>query len=95
MRLLAFVVKDEKANAFGHPFFTSANGLAMRMFQDWCGDKSMLVGKHPEDFSLFRVGSFDDDVARFDNEVTPVLMASGSDFTPVVQGLRDGIREVR
>lgn len=80
MKLLAFVVRDEKADAFAHPFFSSANGLAVRQFGDWCQDTNTPLGRHPEDFRLYRVGSWDDELGKFSNEVAPVLLSSGGEF---------------
>lgn len=93
MKLLAFVVRDEKSEAFAHPFFTSANGLAVRMFGDWCTDANTPLGKHPEDYTLFRVGSWDDEQARFENEVAPVLISHGSEFNKTDGDLHRLVRQ--
>ena len=43
------------------PFFEQAKGLAIRAFADLVNDPSTVVGKHPQDFTLFEIGNFDQD----------------------------------
>lgn len=56
----AFAVFDSKAGNFGVPFFTAVTAVAVRMFTDLILDNTSTVSRHPEDFSLFEIGSFDD-----------------------------------
>lgn len=56
-----FSIYDSKAAVFGVPFFMPKEQMALRAFSDLCNDKSSLAGMHPEDFSLFEIGEFDDE----------------------------------
>lgn len=56
-----YAVFDTKASAFLTPFFLPTDGMAIRVFSDCVRDSQHQFGKHPEDFSLFRVGQFDAD----------------------------------
>lgn len=56
-----FSVYDSKAAVFSVPFFMPSIGLAIRSFTDLSNDPGTMVFKHPEDFSLFVVGEFDDE----------------------------------
>lgn len=58
--LQVFTVFDEKAGAFLRPFLARSRAEALRMFQDTCRDDTTLLAKHPEDFTLFLCGSFDE-----------------------------------
>lgn len=60
MKYGMYSIFDSKAAAFMQPFFSSANGMAVRAFSDLVQDAGHPVGKHPEDYSLFCVGGFDD-----------------------------------
>ncbi len=40
----------------------------MRSFEDITGDADHPIGKHPEDYSLFRIGGFDDTNGKFLDE---------------------------
>lgn len=60
MKTLVFSVYDSKAEFFGTPFFSQTRGMAIRMFCDAAQDKNTMLAKHPNDFILFEVGTFDD-----------------------------------
>ncbi len=55
------------------PFFLLADEQAMRSFRDIATDAEHEVGKHPEDYSLVRCGSFDDQKGELTVEKTVVL----------------------
>lgn len=61
MDTLMFSVFDSKAAVFGTPFFMPREAMAIRAFTDLVNDGRSMVSQHPEDFSLFKVGWFDDD----------------------------------
>lgn len=79
MKLLAFCVRDEKASVYGHPFFMSTRGLAMRTFSEWVKDPNTPVGKHPEDYRLYAIGLYDDESALMVPEQLE-LVCSALDF---------------
>lgn len=60
MMLNAYTVYDNKALTYNVPFFTSTDGAAVRMFADLANDSNTAVGRHPSDYSLFAIGSYDD-----------------------------------
>ncbi len=55
-----FVVFDSKASAYLPPFFMPEAGQAVRVFSDMCNSPDHAFGKHPEDYTLFEIGTFDD-----------------------------------
>lgn len=59
MNLKMFVIFDVKAEAYLPPFFMTATGLAIRTFSDMACDKNHQVGQHPEDYTLFEIGEYD------------------------------------
>lgn len=59
-RLLLCSVFDAKAEAFMQPVFVQAKGQAIRSFSDAINDASTNFGKHPEDYTLFVVGEWDE-----------------------------------
>lgn len=58
--LRSYSIKDEKSSSFNTPFFALSDGVAIRQFMDLCNDAQSLVFKHPEDFSLWFLGTFDE-----------------------------------
>lgn len=63
MKTKIFTVYDSKAQSYLPPFYMQSTGQAMRTFEDECNNKESLFNKHPSDFTLFEIGSFDDQTA--------------------------------
>lgn len=58
--LQIFAVYDKKAVAYANPFYYHQKGQALRAFQDAVCDPQSPLSKHPEDFSLFYLGDWND-----------------------------------
>lgn len=58
--LKVFAVHDSKAEAFLRPFTTLTRGQAIRGFSDAVNDKGHEFNKHPDDYTLFQIGEFDE-----------------------------------
>lgn len=69
MKLNAYTIYDVASGAYMRPFFSQADGMAVRGFKDIANDPEHEVGKHPEDYTLFRIGDF--------NERTGTLRGDG------------------
>lgn len=80
MELKCFSIWDDKAKAFIAPFFFPQDGQAVRTFKDCVNDKAHAFGRNPHDYSLFRVGLFDDNNGRISAAATgPELLVTGLD----------------
>jgi len=55
-----FTVYDSKAELYMPPFYNQSTGQAVRAFDDTCNQKDHPFWKHPEDYTLFEIGSYDD-----------------------------------
>lgn len=77
MTLNLYSVFDEKSGSFAPPFYMQADGMALRLFDDQINDYShpSLLADHPEDFSLYRIGTFTDEDGKVVAENVPVLLA--------------------
>ena len=61
MKKLYYAVYDNKAEIFSAPFLEVKDGTAIRALQDLVINNSdHAFAKHPKDFSLHRLGEFDD-----------------------------------
>ena len=79
MILKAFAIYDEKSESYSPPFFQQATGLATRMFQDLANDNQSRISKHPTDFTLYQIGTFDDHSAVLTSD-QPVFLGKASEF---------------
>lgn len=66
MKNLIFTVYDQKAHAYVAPFFLHTEGMAIREFKDACNNPQHSFGRHPEDYTLFKLGTFNDATAHFE-----------------------------
>lgn len=82
MKIEICAMYDAAAQVFGRPFFVQATGMAVRSFGDEVrrADANNDLYKHPEDFSLYHLGSFDDNMGVFTLPDTPVLLVRGKDL---------------
>lgn len=60
MRLNVYCIFDVAAGAYMRPFFVQADGQAQRLFSDLALDASHDIGKHPSDYTLFRIGTYEE-----------------------------------
>lgn len=79
MKLNAYTIFDTKAGCTPRPpFFMGADGEATRFFTDLCGNADTDMGKHPEDYSLHRVGVYDNNTMKIVAE-TPECLITGTE----------------
>lgn len=64
MRLNVYSIFDTASGTYRRPFFMMADGEAMRVFSDMAANAEHEIGAHPEDYSLVRIGTYDDNKAR-------------------------------
>jgi len=65
MILKMFVIYDSKSCTYTAPHVRKEEGEAIRDFKVLANDQNSQIGKFPEDFTLFSVGSFRMDDASF------------------------------
>lgn len=80
MLLRAFSILDVKSDSYSPPFFQGTVGLAIRTFSDLVNDRSTVPGRHPEDFKLVELGTFDDSTGQMLSHDAPVSLGFGTDF---------------
>ena len=81
-----FAVRDVKSDAFGQPFVSKHVGLAVRGLTDAVNDpqKQSDIARHPEDFSLYEIGQYDDQTGTIESYDVPKLVASASSLQVTV-----------
>lgn len=71
-------VFDSKAACFSNPFYSPNIPVATRDFSAACMDKNSGISRNPEDYSLFQVGTFDDESGLLTPTLPPVHICSAS-----------------
>lgn len=75
-----FTVYDSKAKAYLPPFYQVMTGQATRIFKNSADDPKHQFGANPEDYTLFHLGEFDDDNAKFEIKKTPESLGTAQEF---------------
>lgn len=74
---------DKKAQFFIGTFNSRSDAEASRMFGDAVRQGKSLVAEHPEDYSLYKLGTFDDCSGKIEGEATPIFVCEAMMFVPV------------
>ncbi len=68
MKMNIYAIYDTASGLYSRPFFTQSDSEAIRSFSDIAGDAEHPIGKHPKDYTLFRIGIYDDANAKLTDE---------------------------
>jgi hypothetical protein len=60
MIYFVYSIYDEKVKTFANPFYKPTNPSAIRDFTDLAKDQNTTIGRHPEDYTLYQIGEYDD-----------------------------------
>ena len=66
MKMFVVAVFDKKTGLYDPPFTCRHIGEAIRSWDVVRKDENSKIGKHPEDFDLFRVGYYYDETAQLE-----------------------------
>lgn len=75
-----FTVYDSKLQAYMQPFCAQTAGVAVRMFEQTVRDPNTVFAKHPGDFTLFEIGTYDDQVGAFQNLQAKIDLGNAIQF---------------
>lgn len=71
MILKVFSLLDIKAGIYSPPFYMAAAGQAVRAVMELGADQGNQVGRHPADFQLVELGTWDDQTGQATNHSVP------------------------
>lgn len=75
-----FSVHDEKADAFLPPFILPNIAMAKRAFGNCVNSQNHQFAENPADFTLFRLGQFNDESAEFYLERAKQSLGNGVEY---------------
>lgn len=76
-----YAIKDAKSSFMPCTVDTN-DSTAIRNFEHAVRQPGSLLASHPNDFTLFRVGSFDDAVGSVQAPIDPVLLVDAAQCLP-------------
>lgn len=71
MLINAYVIFDKKAAVYNKPFYLLNDEIALRSASDLLQDNNTDIARHPEDFILFKIGTYDDTTAILKQTSSP------------------------
>lgn len=81
MKIVVVAVRDQKADAFGNPWYAQTVPMALRHFSDAVNtqDDTNQWRKHPDDFALFQLGTYESSTGKFELLDTPSQLCVASE----------------
>lgn len=79
MKYVVCAVRDSAAEVYSQPWFLPSKGVGIRVFTDQLRNPETPQFKHPNDYTLFALGTFDDETGQFENLPRPDQLIRGSD----------------
>ncbi len=86
-----FTIYDSKSEAYLQPFFLLTRGQAVRAIRDCVSDRDHQFGRHPEDYTLFELGTFDDSACAWELEKTATVVAKLIELVPVEVAIEEAV----
>ena len=79
MILKMFSILDAKVGTYSPPFYMPTVAAGLRAFADVASTPDNNIGKHPEDYSLFQIGEYDDSIGEV-KMMTHVALGNAASF---------------
>lgn len=76
MKFGAYCIYDSKAHAYLKPFFMPNDAMAVRAFTQIANDPQSDICRSPADFTLFKVGVWDDESGGFAETAAAASLAN-------------------
>lgn len=80
MKIGIYAIRDAKTEIFSQPMYFVTPGVAIRTFGDEVENSNSNLSKHPEDYAMFKIGTFDDNTGAIEQEPQPLQIALAMDF---------------
>ena len=89
MRLNVYTIFDTASGMFDMPLVFRADGEALRWFSNLTQNAETKVGQNPEDFTFFRIGTYDDNKGKLVGEA-PECMATAMEMVAKARQIEPG-----
>lgn len=86
MEMILCSIFDDKSGVYAQPFFAPSVPHAKRTFGDFCNDVETIIGMHPADYTLFKLGVFDPKDGKL-VAMGPDVLGNGVEFVRI-EGLK-------
>lgn len=77
MRQFMIAIKDRALNGYGRPFAVPSLGVAIRAFGDMVSGGDAEMARHADDYDIYHIGFFDDEMGTIIPLEAPVQVGIG------------------
>lgn len=85
VKLNAYSIYDKAVQAYARVFMLRTDEEAKRGFMSICLDADGDINKHPQDYTLFRIGEFDDGTGELSPQVPVMPIANAHEVIAQAQ----------
>lgn len=85
MKLEIFSIYDSKADSFSTPVFLANEAVAKRHFAQGANSPESHLNANPEDYTLFHLGSWDNENGAFETLLTPRSLGLAASYVVASQ----------
>lgn len=89
-KLHVFAIYDSAVSLFAAPFYMRSRGEAFRAFQDLVNDGKSSVSLHPEYYTMFELGTYEEEGAKFEFLTAPERVALAVDLRVEIANVTGG-----
>lgn len=75
-----YIIYDVKSESYTAPTINPARGQAIRSFSDAINNPGSVIHDHPEDFTLFEIGTYDHNTGEIILHKSKEACANGVDL---------------
>jgi len=93
MNTQLYAIFDTASGIYDRPIFAQADGMVTREFSDLVNNAEHIYGQHPEDYSVFRLGAFDNLTGKLTNENNECL-ATGLELVALSRNVKKDNDEI-
>lgn len=86
MKLTLFTIFDSKAEAYLQPYFSLNTGTGTRAFESAVQDPTTEFARHPADYTLFEIGTFDQAKGTVDMHQVQINLGNAMTFRQPAKG---------
>lgn len=89
-----FSIHDSAVGAWLPPIYAKNKGDMLRQFTDAVNNRESVLFKHPGDYALYEVGTWDDDNCNFNLLKQPVRLGLALEFKkeiPSMDNVKQGV----
>lgn len=83
-KMIMVALYDDVTELFGYPIVVENEKTAVRGFCDMVSNKETVVGKNPQNFTLYRIGYYDNKTgqifAKFDKDACIIISGTEAQY---------------